>query len=79
MPLPLGETDFYHGYRVRLEGKLRQKSQQISRTEKLLATLPDSQKPAFHTLLEEAKEHRDQITGELEETIQTLKGIERDK
>lgn len=79
MPLPLGETDFYQGYRVRLEGKLRQKSQQITRTEKLLATLPEAQKPAFKTLLDDAKEHRGQIMGELEETIQILKGIERDK
>ena len=79
IPLPLGETDFYQGYRIRLEGKLRQKSQQISRTEKLLMTLPEGQKPAFQTLLDEAKEHRDQITAELEETIQILKGIEQDK
>ena len=77
IPLPLGEKEFYEGYRVRLEGKLRQKNQQIVRTEKLLTSLPDSQKPAFITLLEEAKEHRNQITEELEETIQSLRGFEK--
>jgi CheY-like chemotaxis protein len=32
LPLPLGEKEFYQGYRNRLESKLRQKNQQIVRT-----------------------------------------------
>jgi len=76
IPLPLGEKEFYTGYRKRLENKLRQKNQQISRTQRLLETLDDSQKPAFEALLNEANEHRSQILHELEEIIQNLKKLE---
>lgn len=76
IPLPLGEKEFYTGYRKRLENKLRQKNQQISRTQRLLETLEDSQKPAFEALLTEANEHRSQILHELEEIIQNLKKLE---
>ena len=72
-PLPLGEHDFYLGYRKRLENKLRQKNQQISRTERLLKTLPEEQKPAFTTLLTQSIDHRDEILTELEEIISILK------
>lgn len=77
-PLPLGEHDFYVGYRTRLENKLRQKNQQIRRTERLLSTLPDEQKPAFSTLLEQSIHHRDEILGELEEIITILKTFKED-
>ena len=60
-----GEHDFYLGYRKRLENKLRQKNQQISRTERLLKTLPEEQKPSFVTLLSQSIEHRDEILSEL--------------
>ena len=76
IPLPLGEKEFYTGYRKRLENKLRQKNQQISRTQRLLETLDDSQKPAFEALLTEANQHRSQILHELEEIIQNLKKLE---
>ncbi|MBN2046093.1 MAG: response regulator [Anaerolineales bacterium] len=72
-PLPLGEHDFFLGYRKRLENKLRQKNQQISRTERLLKTLPVEQKPAFETLLTQSIEHRNEILVELEEIITILK------
>ena len=72
-PLPLGEHDFYLGYRKRLENKLRQKNQQISRTERLLKTLPDDQRPAFTTLLEQSIQQREEILEELEEIINILK------
>ncbi|MGD8456216.1 MAG: response regulator [Anaerolineales bacterium] len=78
LPLPLGEPEFYRGYRDRLESKLRQKNQQIARTERLLSSLPVKQKPAFTTLLEESLEHRQQIMGELEETIQILKSLDKE-
>jgi len=76
IPLPLGEKEFFTGYRKRLENKLRQKNQQISRTQRLLETLDDSQKPAFESLLNEANQHRSQILHELEEIIQNLKKLE---
>ncbi len=76
VPMPLGEKEFYLGYRTRLENKLRQKNQQITRTERLLETLEPAQKPAFETLLEESLQHREQILKELEEIIQNLKNLE---
>lgn len=75
MPLPLGEAEFLRGYRTRLENKLRQKNQQISRTERLLENLPEEQAPAFRTLLNESIGHREQIEIELNEIIQALKAF----
>ena len=77
-PLPLGEEEFYFGYRKRLENKLRQKNQQITRTERLLKTLPDDQKPAFETLLTQSIEHRDEILEELDEILNILKTFRED-
>jgi CheY-like chemotaxis protein len=76
LPLPLGEREFYAGYQKRLENKLRQKGQQIARTERLLETLPEEQKPAFQTLLDESVEHRTQIRKELDDIIQNLKNLD---
>ena len=73
LPLPMGEKEFYQGYRARLESKLHQKNQQVARTKRLLSSLPGPQQPAFQSLLEEAQGHRDQINVELEEILQVLK------
>jgi CheY-like chemotaxis protein len=67
VPKPLGDQEFYKGYRERLEFKLRYKLNQIQRTERLLETLPEEQKPAFKTLLSDARCHRDEIQRELNE------------
>jgi CheY-like chemotaxis protein len=67
LPPPMKEDQFYHGYRQRLEHKLRRKGQQITRTRRLLETLPEKQKPAFEALLEEALFHQAEIRSELEE------------
>lgn len=72
VPEPLNEREFYRGYRERLESKLRHKNAQIARTERLLKTLPDKQKPAFQALLEEARGHRLDIQTELNELHQIL-------
>ena len=77
-PPEIDEKEFYKGYRRRLENKLRQKNQQIVRTEQLLENLSDPQKPAFETLLEESRVHRDEIVKELEETIQTIRKFEQE-
>lgn len=63
---PLDDREFFEGYRERLESKLRHKGQQISRTERLLQTLPEDQKPAFEALLAEARSHRKEIQEELD-------------
>lgn len=72
VPAPMSQEEFYHGYRERLESKLRHKNTQITRTERLLKTLPAEQKPAFEALLEEARHHRNQIEIELKELFAIL-------
>jgi CheY-like chemotaxis protein len=72
VPAPLGEREFYTGYRERLEHKLRHKNTQISRTERLLTTLPETQRPAFDALLKQTQNDRDEIQAELEQIHQIL-------
>lgn len=72
IPPPMGESEFYRGYSERLESKLRHKGQQIARTERLLKTLPDDQKPAFESILKESRQHRAEIQEELDELFRIL-------
>ena len=71
----LNDLDFFEGYRKRLEEKLQHKVRQIHRTERLLQTLPDDQKPAFETLLEQAKRDQDEIQTELDELLNRLDDV----
>ena len=70
VPAPMDQQAFNHEYRERLEDKLRHKSNQISRIERLLEDLPEEQKPTFDELLAEAKSHRHQIQKELDHLYQ---------
>jgi len=72
LPKPMDSREFYMGYRERLETKLRHKIGQIQRTERLLETLPEDQRPAFRALLEESLAHRDEIQHELDELYRLL-------
>lgn len=72
MPAPLSEDAFFAGYRDRLEQKLHHKNTQILRTERLLQTLPEAQRPAFVALLEQAVADRDQIQVELDQLQKIL-------
>ena len=72
VPEPLGEREFYQGYRERLEHKLRHKNTQIARTENLLTTLPSSQRPAFESLLKQTLSDRDEIQVELDQIYKIL-------
>ncbi len=74
VPEPLGDREFYIGYKERLEHKLRHKNTQIARTENLLTTLPTSQRPAFESLLKQTMDDRDEIQAELNEIYQILDG-----
>ena len=74
VPAPMSENEFYSGYRDRLEQKLRHKNTQIARTERLLQTLPNEQKPAFEVLLNQAANDRDQIQKELDQLNQLVSG-----
>lgn len=71
---PLRDDVFYRGYRERLENKQRHKNTQIARTERLLATLPEEQKPAFEALLKQARADRDDIQRELDHIYKILDG-----
>lgn len=66
IPRPMDEQAFYQGYRERIEAKLRHKSTQIARIERLLQTLQPDQQPAFQALLNSAISERDEIQGELD-------------
>lgn len=72
LPKPLDEHTFYSGYRERLENKLRYKNTQIARTERLLQTLPENQRPAFKTLLDQALSDRAEIQAELDQIYKIL-------
>jgi len=78
-PEPLGDHEFYHRYRERLENKLRHKNTQIARNEHLLPTLPPSQRPAFESLLEQATKDRDEIQSELNQIYQKLDEFKRSR
>lgn len=67
LPKPMEDEAFYMGYRARLEQKLQHKNAQIARTERLLKTLAEDQKPAFQALLAQAVRDRDEIRAELDE------------
>ncbi len=72
IPGPLVEEAYYDGYRRRLENKLRHKNTQIARTERLLQSLPEDQKPAFEALLANAVSDRDEIQSELNQLYRIL-------
>lgn len=72
LPRPLEEAEFYQGYRERLEAKLRHKVTQIARTERLLGSLPEEQRPGFQAMLEQAVSDRNEIQKELQELNRIL-------
>jgi DNA-binding response OmpR family regulator len=67
VPTPMSEADFYEGYRQRLEKKLNQKITQITRDERLLASLSEEEKPSFKASLQLALNERDEIQRLLDE------------
>lgn len=69
---PIRDEEFYTRYRERLESKLRHKNTQIARTERLLVTLPEHQKPAFEALLAQVINDRDEIQDELNQLFKIL-------
>jgi CheY-like chemotaxis protein len=79
LPDPLDEKDFYTGYRERLEHKLRHKMTQISRTERLLITLPEAQRPAFEALLRQSQLDLAEIQAELKDIYQILEEAKKKK
>jgi CheY-like chemotaxis protein len=72
VPKPMGDREFYLGYRQRLENKLRHKIGQIQRAERLLESLPEDQRPTFQALLDDSRSHRDEIQRELDELFNLI-------
>jgi CheY-like chemotaxis protein len=63
--LTMSEREFYAGYRQRLEGKLRQKAQQIGRNQQQMQNLPPEQRETYRRLVAEAQSQYDAIQAEL--------------
>jgi CheY-like chemotaxis protein len=77
VPEPLQSRAFYQGYRDRLEHKLRYKNSQIARTERLIQNLPVEQRPAFETMLEQARTDRSYIQAELDDIYRILDELKK--
>ena len=75
IPTPLPQSQFYSGYRARLETKLQHKNRQIARIERLLPTLDPDQKESFKTLFEQALRDREEIQVELVAVKDTIKNL----
>jgi DNA-binding response OmpR family regulator len=60
-PPQMSETEFYEGYRQRLEQKLSQKNIQIARDERLLSTISEEEKGTFRASLQMAMNERDEL------------------
>lgn len=78
-PQPLNHSDFYFGYRDRLEHKLRHKNTQISRTERLLPTLAAEQRSAFDAMLKQAFLDREAIQTDLKEVYRIIDEIKAEQ
>ncbi len=72
VPPPLEDSDFFKGYRERLEGKLRHKNAQIARTLRQLETLPEDQRQASQTLLADCISQREAVQRELDDLYRSL-------
>jgi DNA-binding response OmpR family regulator len=64
---PLDEAKFYTEYRKRLETKLIQKNTQIARSERLMQTLPEAERPAFLISMHQSMNERMEIQHLLDE------------
>ena len=73
----LDERAFYEGHRERLEAKLRQKSQQVTRIQRLIPTLPEQQRKAYEAMLAEVNRQREAIREELAQVYEALRNLER--
>jgi len=79
VPEPMKNLDFYQGYRERLESKLHHKNAQITRTERLLQTLPADQRASFEVLLTEERAHRDEIQTELNQLYHLIEQSKKEE
>jgi DNA-binding response OmpR family regulator len=74
-PDPMGEAEFYEGYRQRLEKKLNQKITQIARDEHLLSTISEEEKASIRASQQLAINERDELQrllNEIQERIENM-------
>ncbi len=74
LPAPISSAAFYRGYRDRLQSKLREKEEQITRAKRLVDTVPDQQRPMFEALLVQTEVQRSHIQRELDSIDDRLEG-----
>jgi DNA-binding response OmpR family regulator len=74
---PLGEYNFYNGYRKRLETKLGEKNRQIARDELLLGIQANEKDPFIQASLLKAKHERDEMILLLEQVLKQLDKIKK--
>jgi CheY-like chemotaxis protein len=72
----MSERDFYLNHRQRLEAKLQQKAQQITRTQQQLDSVGEPQRETYRRLLAEAQQQYDEIQRELAVLSNVLKELE---
>ena len=74
---PLDEFNFYEGYRKRLEAKLEQKIAKIARTEHLLETSPEDEKPSHRASLRQTISEQEEIQRLLAQVHEQLEKINK--
>ena len=74
---PMSESDFYEGYRQRLEQKLAHKNTQIARDERLLATSSEEEKQSFKVSLQLTMSERDELQRLLAEIQMRMANINK--
>lgn len=78
LPAPISSAAFYRGYRDRLQAKLREKEEQITRAKRLVDTVPDQQRPMFEALLVQTEVQRSHIQRELDSIDDRLEDDQSD-
>ncbi len=72
----MSERQFYTGYRQRLENKLQQKAQQVTRNKQQLESVPADQRETYRRLVAEAQEQYNEIQRELTVLVKVLQELE---
>lgn len=62
---PMSDSEFYVGYRERLETKLKQKTAQIERNQQQIKTIAPENQATYRKLIDDARAQRDEIQREL--------------
>lgn len=75
-PAAMSERQFYTGYRQRLENKLQQKAQQVTRNKQQLEAVPADQRETYRHLVAEAQEQYNEIQRELTVLVKVLQELE---